>query len=109
MILLLFFFDYLIPFGLITAICGLFSQKAQKRQLNRAAIISGVLIAGFARYIMHSLSGVIFFSDYADGKNVWIYSFIIYNLPYMLASTIITLVFVLILNKQLINLESRIK
>lgn len=101
------FFDYLIPFTLLVAVSGLFSKKAQEGSLK--SVILAVLIGSFLRYVMHGLSGVIFFSDYADGKNVWFYSFILYNLPYMAVSALASLIFVIMLSKKFIYLETRLK
>lgn len=101
------FFDYFIPFALVGAIPGLFSKKAQEGTL--VSIFLGVLLAGFARYLLHSFSGVIFFSENALDSGAWFYSFIIYNLPYMLVSTIGSLIFILILRKDFIVKETKIR
>lgn len=101
------FFDYLLPFGLLAAVTGLFSNKASKGLIGYTAI--AVLLGGFVRYILHSFSGVLFFAEYAGTKNVWLYSFILYNLPYMLVSTSASLVITLILQKRLITLDTRIQ
>lgn len=101
------FFDYLIPFTLVGVLAGLYSKKALNGHYS--SVILAVLIGSFLRYVMHGLSGVIFFSDYADGMNVWLYSFIIYNLPYMLVSTVGTLIVIILLAKNFIFLDTRIK
>lgn len=101
------FFDYLIPFGLVAFIPGLLRKKAQKG--SYLAIILGAFLAGFARYIFHGLSGVIFFSEYAGEVNPWLYSFILYNLPYMAISTVASLVFTVLLSKNFIIEETKIR
>ena len=78
-----FLMDYTLAY---TALClaGLFKKN----------IVPGIIIAGAARYIMHVLSGVIFFADYAAGQNVWVYS-TLYN-SYVLIDVAIMVVLVLI-------------
>lgn len=100
------FFDYLIPFTLLAGFAGLFSKKALKGRY--AYTIIAVIGGGFLRYIFHGFSGVIFFGQYMPDTfdNVWFYSFIAYNLPYMAISTAITLVVILLLHKQFITKEN---
>ncbi|MCW1928415.1 energy-coupled thiamine transporter ThiT [Bhargavaea beijingensis] len=54
-------------------------------------IVIGTVIGGLLRYIMHVLSGVVFFGAAAldAGDNVWWYS-IVYNAGYMIPSIILT-------------------
>jgi thiamine transporter len=59
-------------------------------RLNSINLIIDSFIGGFLRFLMHVLSGVIYFSEYAGEQNVWIYS-IIYNGSYILPSTILTI------------------
>lgn len=101
------FFDYILPFSLLAGVSGLFSKKAQEGRYS--AVILAVIIGASIRYVFHSLSGVIFFAEYAGTNNVWLYSFILYNLPYMLVSTIGTLIIIPFLSKQFIFTETRIK
>ena len=100
------FFDYLIPFTLVALSAGIFSRGAKKSSYKH--IVLGVLIGGLLRYIMHGLSGVIFFAEYAEG-NPWFYSFVLYNLPYMAVSTIGSLIFTLILAKDFIFDNTRLR
>ena len=100
------FFDYLIPFSLL-GVAGLFAKKAQAGNLFYT--ILGVLLGGFLRYISHSFSGVLFFSSYApENMNPWFYSFIFYNLPYMLISTALALIIILLIRKRLIITDTKI-
>ena len=101
------FFDYLLPFSLLAGVSGLFSKKAQEGHLG--AVVAAVLIGGFIRYVFHGFSGVLFFSEYAGDNNAWFYSFILYNLPYMTVSIIGTLVVTLMLRRQLIVADTRIR
>jgi len=63
-------------------------------------IIIGFLIGGILRYAAHVLSGVIFFSEYAGGGNVWVYS-LVYNITYfapsLIASTVLAVFLVPVL------------
>ncbi len=103
------FLDYLIPFTAL-GLSGFF-QKQGKSLLKFTLIILGLCTI---RYISSSLSGVLFFSEYAyvpeyldwnlEGEALyWIYSFVIYNLPYMGLSTILCIIVGIVLhNRKLI-------
>ncbi len=86
------FFDYLLPFTAL-GLTGFFQKSGQK---NIFMFIIGIIIASFVRYVFHSLSGVLFFQEYAIeagyGNAIWFYSFIVYNLGYNLACTILCIV-----------------
>ncbi|MCJ7689110.1 MAG: energy-coupled thiamine transporter ThiT [Clostridiaceae bacterium] len=83
-------FDYPLPFMAI-GIVGYF------RTFNIKGILSGVVIAMFARFACHFISGVVFFGSYApEGTSVYLYS-LLYNGSYMGAETIITCVIIGIL------------
>ena len=83
------FFDYLFPFTAL-GLTGFFKKTAEK---NIFIFIIGIIIAGTIRYIIHSFSGVLFFGSYAAEAGykdaVWFYSFIVYNLGYNAACTIL--------------------
>jgi thiamine transporter len=81
------FFDYIFAFTAL-GFAGIFKKNAL---LSNKSFIAGIILGGFLRYIFHGLSGVIFFSAYAGDFNPWFYSFIVYNLPYMLASIILVI------------------
>jgi thiamine transporter len=58
----------------------------------RSVPLVGVVVGSFLRFAAHTLSGVIFFAQYApEGMNVLAYS-AIYNGSYMLPETVVTLV-----------------
>ncbi|MCU0104829.1 energy-coupled thiamine transporter ThiT [Acholeplasma vituli] len=96
-----FVFDYTLGFAAI-GLAGFFSKKALK--LDLSAVIFGVLLGGFTRFVIHTLSGIFFFAEYAGDENVIIYS-IVYNGTYMLASTILCLVAMLLTYKRLLVLN----
>ncbi len=67
------FLDYPLAFGFL-GIAGMIP-----RNMNiRTRIVAGTLLAVIGRGFMHVLSGAIFFAEYAEGANPWVYS-IIYN------------------------------
>lgn len=76
--------DYIIPFTLL-GLAGLFRNPFS----NIKSFIFGILLGSFLRYICHSIVGVVVWGSFAADfgiDNVWFYSFIFYNLPYMAAS-----------------------
>lgn len=96
-----FVFDYTLGFTSI-GLAGLFSKKALK--LDLSAIIIGILIASTSRFIVHTLSGILFFGEYAGDENVILYS-IGYNGSYMLPSTILCLLVMVLTYKRLLVLN----
>ena len=97
--------DYPIAFGVI-GFSGVF--KNQHKRLDR--FLMGIIFGSFLRYVAHGLSGIIFFSEYAlmEGKDPWVYSFILYNLPYMAASMALSLlVGALLWKRRLIQRETQ--
>lgn len=74
------FFDYLLAFGSFGLIAGFFSRFYY--QGKPYAFFLAAILGIFAKYLFSSFSGVLFFAEYAGDKNVWLYSFILYNLPY---------------------------
>jgi len=87
------FFDYLFA-GMVLAVPALFMKKRDNYFILGFAFFLG----GFLKYLMHSFSGVLFFTSWAADQGYttvtgyFIYSFIIYNLPYMGLSTILTII-----------------
>ncbi|MFP4178162.1 MAG: energy-coupled thiamine transporter ThiT, partial [Acholeplasmataceae bacterium] len=57
----------------------------------------------FLRYLSHAFGGAIIFAEFApEGMNPWFYSFVVYNAPYMLSSTALTLMVGLLIRSKLI-------
>lgn len=82
-----FLLDYILPFAAL-GLAGLFHTK---KQLPWA-----VLVAGLGRFIMHFLSGYVFFASYAPaGMHPFLYS-LGYNASYMVPETLICLIIVCI-------------
>ncbi len=110
-LILVYLLDYIIPFTLL-GIAGIFKNSLTKIK----PFILGMLLASFIRYISHGISGVLIWGSYTSwfnetynaNVNPFIYSFVVYNLPYMLASTILCVLVGLIMFKRnllKINLE----
>ncbi|MGD9964196.1 MAG: energy-coupled thiamine transporter ThiT [Candidatus Izemoplasmatales bacterium] len=110
-LILVYLLDYIIPFTLL-GIAGIFKNSLTKIK----PFILGMLLASFIRYISHGISGVLIWGSYTSwfnetynaNVNPFIYSFVVYNLPYMLASTILCILVGLIMFKRnllKINLE----
>ena len=94
------FTDYLFAFGFL-GLTGLFKNSLKDYKV----FISAVLFVGLLRYLSHGLSGVVLFSEFApEGVNVWFYSFVLYNLPYMASSVALSLVIGLLLRKRILDL-----
>jgi len=72
-----FLLDYPIAFAML-GLAGLFRKN----------LYLGAAVGGAARFFCHFLSGVVFFGSYANGQNVFIYSFI-YNISYILPDMLI--------------------
>lgn len=84
------FLDYVLAFGLLGMAAGFFRRPYYRNRLY--SIFAATAAGFFLRYICSSLSGVLLFPSYAGDKNVFLYSFILYNLPYMAASAGVTAV-----------------
>ena len=79
-------FDYFLAFtawGLV----GIFKKKSD----NIFIFILGIILVGTIRYALHTISGVIFFSDFAGELAVWVYS-LTYNLGYNLITILLTII-----------------
>ncbi|MFW5998913.1 MAG: energy-coupled thiamine transporter ThiT [Halanaerobiaceae bacterium] len=96
--------DYPLPFMMLGTAGFFVIRKNRGRDISYYKVFLAVLTASFLRFVVHVLSGVVFFSSYApEGQNVWIYS-IIYNGSYLVPSLIISyVVLILILKRLLIN------
>lgn len=89
-------FDFPLPFMAI-GIVGYF------RSYDIKGILAGVVLAMFARFACHFISGVVFFGSYAPkGTSVYLYSFL-YNGSYMSLETIISCVIIGILPLKRLN------
>lgn len=77
--------DYPLAFGAL-GLSGLFSNK-------KYGLYIGYVVGVLGRFIFSTLSGVVFFSDYApENMNVWVYS-VLYQGSYLGTEAVMTLVF----------------
>lgn len=95
-----FIFDYGLAFILV-GMAAIFKKDALKG--NILNFVLGLLLASFLKYLMSSLSGVLFFSEYAGDLNPWFYSFIIYNLPYNALSLLFILMMGVVIYPSLVK------
>lgn len=81
-----FLLDYPLAFALL-GLAGIFKEN----------YFLGALAGSAGRFICHFLSGAVFFGEYANGQNVFLYSFI-YNGSFLLPDMIICMAVLLIPN-----------
>jgi thiamine transporter len=88
------FLDYFVAFTVV-GLAALVRHKVLQAKVDSSRgklityVVIGVVIGGLLRFVTHVIAGVIFFSESAEGQNVWIYS-IVYNGGYMIPSIILT-------------------
>ena len=88
--------DYPIAWGLL-GLAGLFAS----RDSASWRLMLGIGVAGLLRDIAHTISGVVWFSQFCPGgMNLWVYS-IVYNASYMLPETLIGMIVVPVVIKRL--------
>lgn len=75
--------DYPIAFGCL-GLAGVFSK-------SKYGIIKGYLLGVAGRYICHVLTGIIYFYESANGKNIVLYS-LTYNASYIVPEAILTII-----------------
>ena len=80
--------DYFIAF-MVAGLAGLLrptyikAYEQHNKKKMAIAVVTGAFIASFLRYLAHVLSGILFFGEFAEGKNVVVYS-LGYNSTYMI-------------------------
>ncbi len=85
--------DYLLAFTVVGS-ASLFAKPFGKHRL--AGYCTGAVAVCLIRFVSSFFSGVILWGSYGpEGMNVWVYS-LIYNVSYMLPTTILTGVFAVI-------------
>ena len=90
-------FDYSLAFTFI-GFAGIFKKTALT---NNTHFVLGIVLGGFSRYLVHSIAGVIFWSEFAGDFNPYFYSFIVYNLPYMAGSILLCIVVGLMIKERI--------
>lgn len=93
-----FFLDYLFAFMVLG-----FSALAFRINKNSVVVFGlGIFVGSLARFLMHYVSGIVLFGEFApEDQAVWLYS-LLYNGSYMGASFLLSLVVGLALFKRLI-------
>ncbi|MFP4186745.1 MAG: energy-coupled thiamine transporter ThiT [Acholeplasmataceae bacterium] len=92
------FTDYVFAFGVL-GLAGLFRKSIYDWKEFTLVFI----FVAFLRYLSHAFGGAIIFAEFApEGMNPWFYSFVVYNAPYMLSSTALTLMVGLLIRSKLI-------
>lgn len=81
--------DYVVAFGLLGLAGGLVTAKQTARS-QLTWLLLGIFGAMLLRYLIHVVTGIVFFPEYAGEQIVWVYS-LGYNATYMLPSTVATL------------------
>ena len=82
--------DYPLPNALFGSIIGFLYLKYPIEKTWGYIVI--LFIAGFAKWLFHWCSGILYFSTYApEGQSVWIYS-AIYNASHVIPETIVCIV-----------------
>ncbi|MBY6036139.1 energy-coupled thiamine transporter ThiT [Fictibacillus nanhaiensis] len=90
------FLDYPLAFAL-AGVAGAFAPSITQNKAKRTVfMITGIFVGCLLRLLSHVASGVIFFSDFAEEMNVWLYSFM-YNGSYMIVIFVITSAVVILL------------
>ena len=86
-----FVLDYPAAFACI-GLAGMFANSAKLEKLPQIKFALGAVVAGLSRLVMHFLSGVFAFGEFAPaGQNVAVYS-ILYQMGYVLPDIAIVIV-----------------
>lgn len=95
--ILMFLLDYIVPFTALG-----FAAVFKNALHEKIPFVLGIALGSFLRYLSHGFSGVLVWSYYAEqlGLNKWLYSFVLYNLPYMAASFALCVIVGLLLHKR---------
>ena len=79
----------LVGLAAITSIWLIRTVAKKNKNGMAAAIITGTVIGGLLRYLIHFIGGIVFFGEYApEGQPAWLYS-LLYNGSYMIPSIIL--------------------
>lgn len=92
-----FILDYPLAFGLL-GLAGLGYLNNKSDGYGKLSI--GISLGVMGRAISHTLSGVIFFAEYAGDQNPWVYS-MVYNMTYLVPELIISLLVLMLIWKPL--------
>lgn len=89
--------DYLLAYAAV-GLAGLIPLNANSQAKKMISLSFGSLLGATGRLFFHTLSGIIFYAEYAPkGTPVWLYS-LTYNASYIIPSTILALLILAILS-----------
>lgn len=95
--------DYPIAFGLL-GLSGIgksfFSKSGDRGIRYYGAIVFGIFLGIFGRFLGHLTAGAVFFKEYAGDQNAWIYS-AIYNGSFLSLELLISAVIIVLIWKPL--------
>ena len=92
--------DYAVAYGAV-GLAGL--VKTFKMKESAYSDVLAALIGGAARFIVHFISGITVYAEFAPaGQHLWVYS-LLYNGAYMLPTTIIAMILVPIIMRLAIS------
>lgn len=89
------FMDYFFAYGVYS-----FSVLFKDIKISDVKLPIGVIFTNIIRYLAHSFSGIFFFPS-GENMQAIIMGSLIYNMPYMLATTVITFVIIMIAKPRL--------
>lgn len=95
-----FVLDYPLAFGLL-GLAGI-GYLSNNNNNGYGKLSLGITLGIAGRMISHTLSGVIFFAEYAGDQNPWIYS-IGYNMTYLVPELIVSLLVLILIWKSLMK------
>jgi thiamine transporter len=99
------FLDYIFAYTSV-GFAGMFAKKIAKAEPTGKLyyITMGVILASSIRLLMHIISGWVYFREYIPSEIIesyhWFYWSIIYNMGYMIPSTILSLIPLLIIGRR---------
>jgi thiamine transporter len=93
-----FLLDYPFAFSAV-GLAGLFRNLRPLQKAPQIKFFIGAILAGTMRYVCHSLSGALAFEAYAEGQNVWAYSFA-YNAYVFIDAAIVVAVGIVVLSSK---------
>lgn len=97
-----FLLDYPLAYAMM-GLAGFFRVKNDQDPQLLMKLSAGICVASVARGVMHLLSGVIFFAEYApEGVSPWIYS-LGYNASYILPEIVICIALAAVMGRRLVR------
>ena len=92
-----FLMDYFVAYGAYSL-----AVLVKDIQVKNVSLPMGVLLANFVRFMAHNVAGWVFFAEFYPGNVFW--GVVVYNTPYMLATALVSMVFITIIKPRLANM-----